>query len=577
MDDIRGLLKVAARRLEMTSYLGAMHCVAVVVAGLLLLLMLADKVPAAEFMPWPIIIPSAIGLTLAVAGVIWWTRRRSEIQVALAVDERLDLRERLSTALHCRGRDDVFAMAAVEDAVQTARDPRSREQVGRRFKVEGPRGWWISPMLVLLALLISFLPSQDLFAQDPDELASNITQTRAEVNESLDDLVKMIEEKPQLSQELSDLIGDLTKEGIDPDAMNSTKEIKRDALKKVTDLNKRLDELLNGEKNKTAEALDKTLQQLQTPEDGPAKELAEALANADFKAASKALEDMKKKLQNGELNEEQKKKLQEQLDKIGEQLEQLAQKQDQLEQALKQAGLDPQLAQNAEALQQAIQNNPNLNEQQKQQLQQMAQAQQAANQMCQGLGQAMKQMGQGMMNGKMGEGAGQMGQQLDQMEAMRMLLQEAKAAQSMCQGQCQGLGQGLAMQGGAFGNRGQGRGGKAPIAPTPSGTTDVKANINTTEGDIIARVLFDGPQVVGESHAKIKEVAAEATEGFDEALTEDQLPRRYHETQKHYFGELKKLTESKTVSDEEESSSSTTESTSTGESSGESTTSSSGN
>ncbi|MCH7572837.1 MAG: hypothetical protein IH891_07980, partial [Planctomycetes bacterium] len=92
-------------------------------------------------------------------------------------------------------------------------------------------------------------------------------------------------------------------------------------------------------------------------------------------------------------------------------------------------------------------------------------------------------------------------------------------------------------------------------APTPTGFKEIKANIKTTEGDIIARMLFDGPQVVGESKAKFKQVAAEATEGFDEALAEDQLPRRYHDTQKHYFGELKKLTEASETEDEESSSS----------------------
>ena len=556
MNDIRNLLRIARRRLETSTFLRCAHKVALVLGGLILMLMVIDKAPAQEFLPWAWIIPIASVLLLLVALALWSRRIRTELQVAMAVDERLDLREKLSTALHCQGRDDVFAQAAIEDAVKTAQDARSRELVGRKFKVTAPRGWWLSPMLLLLALALSYLPPFDLFHGEDELEQANLQQARLDAEQSIDDLVKIIKEKPQLSQELSDLIGELTLEGIDPDAMRSEKDIKRNALKKVTDLNKKLDELINGEKSKTSQSIDKTLSQLKTPKDGPAKDLADAVAKGDFQAALKALDELQAKLKDGDLTEEQKKELEKQLNDLAEQLKQLSEKKEQLEAALKKAGLDPQLAQNPQALQQAIQNNPNLNEQQKKQLMQMAQAQQAANEMCQGMGQAMQQMGQGIMNGQFGQGANQLGQQLSQMEAMRMLLQEARAAQNACMGQGLSLGQGLAMMsGGAFGNRGQGRGGKAPIAPTPTGYKQIKANIKTTEGDIIARMLFDGPQVVGESKAKFKQVAAEATEGFDEALAEDQLPRRYHDTQKHYFGELKKLTEASETEDEESSSS----------------------
>jgi hypothetical protein len=34
----------------------------------------------------------------------------------------------------------------------------------------------------------------------------------------------------------------------------------------------------------------------------------------------------------------------------------------------------------------------------------------------------------------------------------------------------------------------------------------------------------------------------QAREGFDEGLAEEQLHRKYQEAQKHYFGELEKLT-----------------------------------
>ena len=551
MNDIRTILKTATRRLLLSSLLAHVHVVVIVLAGLVLALLVAERLGPARFWPWPWLLPALAVAGALVAGRLWYARRPTELQVAVEVDERLDLRERLSTALHCRQRTDAFARAAVEDAVGTARDPKVREQLRRRFAVESPRRWWLSPLLVVAALGFSFVPALNLFAREtpPDP---EYTQTVAMRNEAIEAVIKPIEENPLLQEELSDLLGDLSDEGPDPDSLKTRQDVQRDAIKKLTDLNKRLDEILSGPKGKTAEALDKALEQLRTPEDGPAKEFAEALAQGDFKAAQSALARLQEEVAKGNMTKEQAEKLAKQLADIAKQLEQLAKQQQELEQMLQQAGLDPNLAGDMQALQQAIQNNQNLNEQQKQQLMQMAKAQQAAAQMCQGLGQGLNQMAQQMMNGQPGQLGQQAANQLNQMEALQQMLNQAQAAANACQGQCQGLGQGLGMQaatqwmlkqGGAFGQRGQGAGGKAPIAPTPTGKNIVKAPSKTGQGDIIARQFIDGPNVVGESSAKLRQVSVAVSEGYDEAQAEEQIPPKYVEAHKHYFGELKKRVE----------------------------------
>ncbi|MHC4948818.1 MAG: hypothetical protein ACYTG1_11235 [Planctomycetota bacterium] len=547
MNEIRHVLRMAARRIELGRYLGCLHVAAVVLATAGLGLIVADRLPAAAFVPWTWVVPVLAVLAVAAAGLVWWRRRRDEIEVAMSVDERLDLREKFSTALHCAGRDDAFAQAALADAVTAARDRRVHERVRRLFRVAPPRGWWASPLIVLAAFMLSLLGQLDAFSDEEPAPAAAVVKAKLAAEDAVEAVIREIEDKPALSKELEDLLGDLTEHGTDFDGARP-EQIKRDAIKKVTDITRKLDELLSGEKGKTADAIERSLQQLRPPEDGAAKDLGDSLARGDFKAAKKALEEMMDKLQKGELNEEQQKKLAEQLQQMADQLEQLARQQQQLEKALEQAGLDPRLAQNPQALQQALEDNPNLNQQQIQQIKQMAQAQQAAAQACQGLGQAAAGMAQGMMNGElgqMGEGAQAMAGQLDALEQMQMLLMEAEAAAGACQGQCQGLGQGLAMKpGGAFGQRGQGAGGKAPIAPTPTRTKLVKEKTKLDPtGEIIARQLFEGPQVRGESKAALREVAAAVREGYDEALNEEQLPRRYHDPQLHYFGELQKLTE----------------------------------
>jgi hypothetical protein len=139
--------------------------------------------------------------------------------------------------------------------------------------------------------------------------------------------------------------------------------------------------------------------------------------------------------------------------------------------------------------------------------------------------------------------------QLNDAEQLQQLLQQAQAAANACKGQCQGLGQNMGMgqcagekDGPGMGPRGRGSGGKAPIAPTPSATKVEKANIKTVQGDVIAKQLFEGPQIRGETKAKLVDVVAQSAKGFDEGLDEDQLPRQYHEAHQHYFGELEKMT-----------------------------------
>ena len=548
MNEIRLILKTAARRLEMTSFIGWVHLLTVLFGCAVLCLLIAERIGEQTFLPWTWMLPAIVAIGLLIAGRIWFIRRNSELQVALEVDERLDLHEKLSTALHCSGRDDAFARTALDDALQTARDARTREAVNRHFSVEAPRRWWLSPMIVALAAALWFVPALDLFAADEDQLTQEEVIANQAPKDAVEAVVKSIKESPELQKELSDMLGDLSKEGIDPDAPRSREDSKRIALKNLTELNKRLDDILNGSKGKTADALKKSLRQLKTPESGPAKELADALSRGDFAQAKKALQKLLDDAKKGNLNKQQQEQVAKQLEDLAKQMEKLAQQQQQMEQLLKQAGMNPQLAQNPQALQKAIQNNANLNQQQKQQLQQMAQAQQAAAQACQGMGQAMQQMAQAMKQGQNGQQAGQqMANQLNQLEAMQQMLMQAQAAANACKGgQCQGLGMQQAWQqwqtqnkGGAFGNRGQSSGGgKAPIKKTPSGTKVQQAKSKTTQGDIIARWLVEGPNYQGESTAKLQQVQAAIDEGYEEGISEDEIPIRYREAQKHYFGEL---------------------------------------
>ena len=60
-----------------------------------LLLLAAERIGPQTFFPWQWILPGLAAVGLAVDGRLWSIARRSELQVAIEVDHRLDLHEKL--------------------------------------------------------------------------------------------------------------------------------------------------------------------------------------------------------------------------------------------------------------------------------------------------------------------------------------------------------------------------------------------------------------------------------------------------------------------------------------------------
>jgi hypothetical protein len=167
----------------------------------------------------------------------------------------------------------------------------------------------------------------------------------------------------------------------------------------------------------------------------------------------------------------------------------------------------------------------------------------------------------------MNQAGGQMGQSLSQAEALSQMLKQARAMSNDLAGQCQGLGKGLGQQpnrGGAFGGPGQGAGGEAPKSKTVTSTKETKANNQNPDANIIARTLFEGPLIKGESQATFREVVRSAAESYADEVNDDQIPQKYHDAVKRYFGELKEK-----AGVEEEAGESTDEAEAEGETAGD--------
>jgi hypothetical protein len=91
-----------------------------------------------------------------------------------------------------------------------------------------------------------------------------------------------------------------------------------------------------------------------------------------------------------------------------------------------------------------------------------------------------------------------------------------------------------------MGGRGQGSGGNAPLAPTPTRTVDQREKVENRGGDIIARELIEGDVEVGERRAALARVAERISRGDEEGVTDDPVPPHLRDVHRHYFGEVEK-------------------------------------
>jgi hypothetical protein len=144
-------------------------------------------------------------------------------------------------------------------------------------------------------------------------------------------------------------------------------------------------------------------------------------------------------------------------------------------------------------------------------------------------------------------------EQLDELEAMKqqlMLTQAAlaeigRACAGLGKGMCQGLGcqgpfrEGLAQGYGAgTGGAGMGYGRRSIDESGQTSTKKTKIQSKKEKGPVIASWYFKGSQIKGEAKRDFSEVIQAASDIAAEAISENQIPRKYEEAVKSYFGQL---------------------------------------
>jgi len=264
-----------------------------------------------------------------------------------------------------------------------------------------------------------------------------------------------------------------------------------------------------------------------------------------------------KQLEQEQMSDEQKKELSKQMENLSKQLEKIAAQNKSLEDELAKLGLDKKLANLSEKELRKMLEKQGLSKEQLEQLLQKLSACKSGCKNCSSLAKAMAACsdGAGGLSGdEMSELAAQLSdlesfeQQINMMQAS--LAEIENAMNCLGQGMCQGPGGKSPWRPGSSnksgpGSGGPGRGFGAVDKDTEgqTGTKATKLKNKDRQGQIVASWYFKGEQIKGESTKELDDKIQAAKVNAAEAISENEIPRRYEESVKNYFGGLEEESE----------------------------------
>ena len=544
MDQLHHIVKKAKLRLQLNALITKSSRFIFVLVCVLFLLALVDRMVVSTFMPWNLIWIISAAFICVTMVALWSTVQVTSLEAAAIVDERLQLQDRIATAISCEQSETPFSNAVIEDAISIVKTKNVSANLMKHLPVVTPKEY-NSVIAVSVLLVITLLTPQWGFWNDQQPTSpSGLVVTNENIESSIEAVLELQNDEflsESLENELTELASTNASESIDAEAL------RRDALKKITDIQKRLEELMQDENALAYEEMLNRMQALAMPEDSNTQPLVADLKNGKFDQAKKEFERLQEQMQSEELSEEERKQLAKSLEDLAKQLENLSQANEALASALSSAGLNGNFASNPDAAMKAINNAKDLTEEQKENLLELVKAQKNASQMCKKMGKACKNCA----SGKNSQG---MPSELDKLNAMQMFKTKAQLAKIACQNAAQGMcNGGKPVQGsGKTGGVGQGNGGSNPTKETETTSVAERSPVETLEGTIIARQLFEGGLLTtGESTTSIRETVLAQQRDAEQAIVDEEVPRRYHELLRHYFGQLEELTEPSNEDDTE--------------------------
>ncbi|MGL4420690.1 MAG: hypothetical protein ACRCZF_08505, partial [Gemmataceae bacterium] len=491
---------------------------------------------------------------LALLGTIvsvYWTAPTLD-RVALEVDQRFDLKERMITAfvLPTEFQSTSVGEALLADATAAA----NRIRVADKFPVQPRRhAAWIPFLAGLIALTVLFYKpdTASVFgagasnpeAKKDDGVTPNATAKKVNntpfVKPKPPELDRPNKSKDleKLEQELAKLAEKWAKQEAD------TPEKKREKLSELTSMEDKMKKFQQEREDKLAQ-LGKQLQQLEKLNkdkdfaEGIGKELNDALSKGEMKRAEDAVDELKKKAKDKKLKEEDLKTLEKQMEKMRDQLNRRnedKEKEQKLKDMIDKAKKE---GQNADALEREL-------DKLKQDMKQSEQAMEKMAERMQKMQEAMKKGDMEELSkelDKLGEDLKEMGDELKDLEDVGEYLQKIQdEMKKNKRGQGDGDDEDEMNNGENRGNGNRGIG---------AGEREIDRDVKTESQEERIRGQFNplgkkqyggttkGPAYTKKSEAEFGKSIPQAVQEAPQAMETQRLPRDVQQSVREYFEKL---------------------------------------
>ena len=497
------------------------------------------------------------GLVIGLFSAVAWSllRSASTHQAAVEIDQRFQLKERLSSAL-LLSQNEVESEAG-QALVKDASDRAETIDVSDEFRFSPSRQLLLPVLPCVLLLTLIFIPNavaKEVASVEPEkkkiEVKTAVEETKKKIKKKIEEMeAKGLKDAANHMKSLEKKIDNLSSDLKEDDKKKTLVEL-NNVKKQVEDRQRQL----GGD----SMALKKQLNQLKKFENGPAKKISEAINEGDFKEAKEAIKDLIKDLKTGNLSEAEKKKLANDLKRLAKEIKKLSEKHEQakeelkkkIEKASKQGDLEKaaQMQQKLEKMEQR--------DKQMQKMQKMAEKlQKCADCMKQGNGQPKQADSQKQGGKKQGNQPSQaemqqaledledmmeqMENEMDELEDLEDIMQQIEKAKGDCNG-CEGGKPGDQPRWKDWA-KGSGRGGgKRDKKETETGTYKSRVKGKLQKGETVVTGNADGKNISGRSVSEAREIVKASVGKKSDPLQNLKLPKAQREHAKEYFERLRK-------------------------------------
>jgi hypothetical protein len=520
---------------------------------------------------WRMRIPGGFAVVSVIAGIVGALRAApSPVNVALAIDQRFELRERVTTAvaLSPELRESSAGQALWQDATAKVSEVRVKDG----FPIRPKRSAVAVPLLAAGAIAASLWWNPAALGINPgDDVAKPATKngdaTLANLAKKKAPVAKPpvnTPERPNKSKELKDLEEELTKlqEKYAKDPYEETPEKQREKAAELVNLEEKAKKLAEEKALKLRELEDKfaKLEKLKKdPEfnDGPADGLNDALSKGDLKKAEDEIDELKKKAKNKMLDKQDQEKLERQLEKVKSELERLQRDKEKEEQKKEQEEKKDELKKEIEKKKEMGENAEQL-ERELEKIEKQQKEQQAAEEQLQDLAEKLQKAAEAAKAGDLERLADELDKAKGELEKLEGEIQDFQEAEQQLQklreerqgaaqaggrkvsGEGDGTEKGDGTQPGPGGKQGGIGAGQRPInddAQTGSVEEKVRSPFDP-RGKKVYGGTTKGPGFKKTSETELGKEIQQAVQEAPAAADSQRLPRDSRDAVKEYYEKL---------------------------------------